>query len=120
MLELPDRPKRNNETRSLTRPIVEALNALPGVWASRNLTGDGFARAGHPIKFGLGNGSADIVGCAGPSGRMFALEVKRRGKKQTSEQRAWAERMRRLGAAVYVVHSIDEAIAAVSRMRLGI
>lgn len=110
MPALPAKPtRRRNESAELTRPIVAALNAIPGIWASRNLTGSGFARAGHPITYGLGIGSADIVGCVAPVGRMFALEVKWPGKKPSKEQDAWRDRVAKLGVRVAVVHSVGQA-----------
>ena len=128
MIPLPLRKaKRRNETADLVRPIVVALNKLPGVWASRNNNGHAVTRNGCAISYGLGMGSADVVGvrrvgvygvgegsvsCA----LFFALEVKWPGKYSSVTQRAWQERLRSLGATVAVVHSVEEAIGVVEAM----
>jgi hypothetical protein len=113
---LPTRPAKRNETRDMVRPMVAALNAIPGVWASRNLTGSGFARSGLPVTFGLGNGSADIVCAIAPHGRMVGLEVKWPGRRPKPNQLAWRDRMRRIGVAVETVHSVNEATSFISRL----
>jgi hypothetical protein len=117
MPALPARPKkRRNETSDLTRPIVAALNAIPGVWASRNNVGHATTENGWPVTYGLGTGSADVVGVVAPYGRAFFLEVKWPGKGPSDEQRAFLSRLERLGASSHVVHSIDEATAIVRGM----
>lgn len=138
-----DRKERRNETRDITKPIEEAVNHLPGVWASRNTNGFGYhAETCNPVHFGLGPGSADIVGCvsckvfdtgelavvgmlarvASPIfGRFFGLEVKWPGKKLKKGQREWwsAVLVRCPGIYLDVVHSVDEALASVERCRAG-
>ena len=129
---------RRNETREVKRPIVAALNVLPGVRVfSHNA---GFDRR-TSVAYGLGVGVADIVGlvracvvcqtaypCASEAhpatGIFFALECKRFGQDQShpeivQNQQAWASMVRELGGFVAVVHSVDEAIAAVWRCRRG-
>ena len=122
---VPPREKRGNETQNLTRPIEAALNALPGVWAARNNSGAlpamvAGGRVGM-VRYGLGIGSADIVGSVAVLGRAiaFALEVKVPGKKPKPEQAAWAEAMRRKAWVVETVHSVEEALAVVERVRCG-
>ena len=69
-MKLPDKPKpRANETRDLTRPIIVALNKLPGVRVIRNVDRGlmvPFAQIHLPnptkIMTGLGKGGSDIVG----------------------------------------------------------
>lgn len=107
------KPQRRNETRDLTKPIEAALNAIPGVWASRNTVGIGYHRNGDPATWGLGTGSADIIGCA--MGYFFALEVKWPGESPTPQQRSWLRVMsEEKGALVAVVHSVEEAKAAIA------
>jgi hypothetical protein len=126
------RDRRRNETRDLTHPTVVALNKIPGVWASRNNNGHAVTRNGFPITYGLGVGSADVVGCRAvllyksataftPGGSVmvclfFALEVKWEGKKSSPAQLAWQNRLRSLGATVAVVHSVEEAVGVVEAM----
>ncbi len=118
--------KRRNETRELTKPIEAALNALPGVWAARNTVGSGYHRNGDPVVWGLGTGSADIIGCVeyqeafgSTMSLFFALEVKWPGKKPSASQNQWADALRKKGAFVAVVHSVEEAVQAVERCRRG-
>jgi hypothetical protein len=113
--------------------IRAAVCALPGVRVWRNNTGKGrrledwgSPRPAFVLHFGLGEGSADLVGiCKHPiavdGGRFFALEVKtsRRGSKTTPEQLAWARCIRELGGFCAVVRSVDEALQAVERCRRG-
>jgi hypothetical protein len=128
-----EKPLRRNETRELTRPIEIALNKLPGVRVSRNNNlgpvvpwekrHEPNARA---VVAGLGTGSADLVGivrCTFETivvvGRVFCLEAKWPGKKPTEDQLVWLDVVRRFGGFACVVHSVDEAIAAVERCRRG-
>ncbi len=140
----PRKRHSRNETRDLTKPILVALNKLPGVRVARNNVGvsaqttdvyiDG-EYTKRVIRHGLGNGSADLVGIVEmrywpkPAGvydpysplfgRVFCLEVKWPGKKQTTDQVRWAKVVRSLGGFVAIVHSVDEAVAAVARCREG-
>lgn len=110
-----------NETRDLVRPILVALSKQQGVWAARNNTGLLRDARGVPVRYGLGVGSADIVGCVlmGLYGRMLALEVKREGKRPTADQSMWLARVRRVGAYAAIVCSVDEALRAVDACRRG-
>jgi hypothetical protein len=101
---------------AISRAIRETL-ALHGVHVARNNTGRLQDRNGRWVTFGLGLGSADLIGCV--NGRYFALEVKTATGRQTPEQVAWANARRKEGAFVAVVRSAEEAIAAVNRCRDG-
>ena len=46
------------------------------------------------------------------SGRFIAFEVKMPGKKPTPEQLAWHRIVNESGGLAVVVHSVDEALAA--------
>jgi hypothetical protein len=128
-LEPRKRAHRANETRDLTHPIEAALNRLPGVRVARNnnlgpvvpyvrrLQPDI-----RPIRAGLGDGSADLVGIVRLHtgiGRAFVLEVKRAGEKPKPDQARWLGVVRSLGGFAAVVHSVEEALAAVERCRAG-
>lgn len=69
---MPTLPKQN-ET-ALVKACLEYL-PLEGVVAWRNNTGALIDRTGRPVRFGLGVGSPDIVGCM-PDGRYLAVECK--------------------------------------------
>lgn len=92
--------------------IVELLPAL-GVFAWRNNTGQ---RGG--VRFGK-RGSADILGCVSPSGRLVALEVKTAKGQQSEDQRAFEAAVKRAGGFYAVVRSVEDAIRAVTQARDG-
>lgn len=71
------------------------------------------------VKYGLGLGSPDLVGCLFPSGRLFALEVKTPTGRVSPDQKLWHGAARKLGAFVAVVRSVDEALAALERAHNG-
>lgn len=131
-MRLTDRPARKrSETRDLTHPIIVALNKMPGVRVARNNTGMLEWAPGKRLKYGLGTGSADIVGmCRIPVligdidlttgiGRAFCLEVKWPGEHPDEDQIRWLRTVRSFGGFATVVHSIAEARAAVDRCRTG-
>lgn len=136
MVQVARKPRavRRNETRDLTKPILAALNALPGVRVARNNTGMLRDERGVPVRYGLGLGSADLVGivvcryCSAhlerhgdvlEVGRAFCLEVKWPREKPTADQARWLQAVRRLGGFACVVHGELEALDAVRRCREG-
>jgi hypothetical protein len=126
ILPIVRKPKRRSETVELVHPIRIALNKLPGVRVWRNNSGVLKDPFGTPVRYGLGTGSADLIGlCCRPwtpapsPARFLALEVKRRGEYPTVDQAAWLRCVRELGGFACVVHSVDEALAAVQRCREG-
>ena len=134
--------RARNETQDLTKPIRVALNRMPGVRVARNNTGAlRWAPQGQMVtdkspmlRYGLGLGAADLVGIVTmpvyldvtPNtrelrhfGRVFCLEVKWAGKAPTEDQIVWLRVVRSLGGFASVVTSIDDAVFAVARCRLG-
>lgn len=112
--------------------VRAAVCALPGVRVWRNNTGVGqrLTGDGAVTRFGLGVGSADLVGmCRVPYmigaantltvARFFALEVKSARGRTTLEQDAWARCVRELGGFCAVVRSAEDALGAVARCRRG-
>jgi hypothetical protein len=88
---------------------------------------------------GLPKGSADLVGILrvrvavlrsgnGPEptpviadfGRWFCLEIKAPGVQPRRDQREWLELVQKFGGFAWVVHSVDEARAALDRARRGL
>ncbi len=149
-MNLPDRPKpRQNETRDLTRPIIVALNKLPGVRVVRNVDRGlmvPFAQIDLPnptkIMTGLGKGGSDIVGvvrmpveidCGVTNrvvqfGRLFTLEIKYRGRTKTRhapDQARWCRSVQLLGGFAGLIVARDRAegirmaLEAVERCRRG-
>ena len=108
---------------AIQRSILEALRWEKDAAFWRNSTG-AFRqeKSGRLYFFGLGVGSADIVGVvktSGGVGRFVALECKREGGKLTSEQEMWLARVREAGGFACVVRSSREAQQAVLRARNG-
>lgn len=96
-------------------PIMQAIHdavVLTGralLWRNNvGLAKYGSAR----VPYGLGVGSADLVGVVRPSGRGFALEVKTQAGRLSAEQRAWHRAWAGAGGFVACVRSVDEALAA--------
>ena len=101
----------------LSAAIKTALAYMPGLLIWRNNTGKHQDRNGRWVTFGLGVGSADLVGLV--DGRFFALEVKLPGQEPTKEQTCWHQSVRNVGGFCRVVRSVEEAVLAVSRCRRG-
>ena len=124
------------------RPIEAAINALPGCRVARNNTGALRDATGRLVVFGLGVGSADLVGIVSvlgwltpdwpmhsvdglmtqmmTVGRALCLEVKRPGRKLEPDHVRWAKAVRGLGGFCAVVTSVAEALACVDRCRAGL
>ena len=78
-----------------------------GIISWRNNTGALKDKDGRLIRYGLCQGSSDIIGIM-PDGRFLAIEVKKPGKKPTPEQLNFIEAIRRHGGVAGVVHSPEE------------
>lgn len=85
----------------LLSAVLMALQLEPGIVAWRNNSG----RKGR-VRFGLGNGSADIVGIVAPAGRFFALELKVGKGKQSPAQHGWEGQVKAKGGIYAVVRSV--------------
>jgi hypothetical protein len=122
-------PDLVRQSRKQARPedaIVNAirveLGATPGLILWRN--GVGFSEVWDETRgttrkqrFGLERGSADLIGVY--FGRFLALEVKQPGAKATAEQLAWLAKVHGVGGFGCVVHSVEEAWAALDRCWIG-
>ncbi len=95
-----------NETQIQTA-VHDAIARTGRALLWRNNTG----RIGR-VSFGLGVGSADLVGLLRGSGRFFALEVKSATGRLSVEQVAWARAVTAAGGFVACVRSVDEALRA--------
>jgi hypothetical protein len=104
---------------ALSRTIRERLALERDVLVWRNNTGRLPNAQGQWITFGLGEGSADLVGLVAPSGRFFSLEIKTATGRVTSAQVQWGRAVRARGGFVAVVRSVDESMAALERCRAG-
>lgn len=104
----------NRET-IIMRNIRLAVNRTGRARVVRNNVG---LDATSGVRYGLGIGSADLVGML-RSGRVFALEVKSGPGRLTTEQRAWIAAVRRWGGFATVVRSVEDALAALERAEAG-
>ncbi len=77
------------------------------IW--RNNTGVLKDKTGRPIKFGLCNGSSDLIGVA-KDGRFLAVEVKAEGGRVRPDQAMFIEAVRRAGGRAGVARSVGEAL----------
>ena len=142
MIAVPKKPKRKVrqvERDDVVKPILFALNSMPGVWACQNkdikraVPGKGWISLGP----NCGVGSADIVFTVsitnhgpgpGVAARIGWLECKTAAKRTTTfdhaardaHQASWAETMRSRGHFVaHGVTSVEEALAAMERCWKG-
>lgn len=86
---------------------------IDGVWW-RNNTGVAVARTGHTIRYGLGNGSADLVGLF--RGRFVSVEIKTPTGRQSPEQRQWQQLVEHKQGVYAIVRSEDDAHALVAEL----
>ncbi len=118
------RATRENE---IQRNVRLALGKLPYLVLWRNNTGVAtFGNNGDRgrVRYGLCEGSSDLVGIVtmpDGNGRFIALELKREdeGSKESELQAKFLELVRKRGGFACIVRSVDEALLAVERARLG-
>ena len=96
-----------------------ALGAEPDVVLWRNNTGLADHGPRGRVRYGLAQGSADLVGILAPRGRWLALEVKADRGRVTPEQRAFLTLVRSHGGFAAIVRSVDDAREAIARARNG-
>jgi hypothetical protein len=109
---------RETET-SILRAIHSALNRTNHTRVMRNNVGKLQDARGRWVTYGLGIGSADLVGVVKtPSGtRPLAIEVKASNGHTTKEQRAWLAVAKKWGVVCGVARSVEEAMAIVEQAR---
>lgn len=95
----------NKETK-LMNDIREAVSKKYDITLWRNNTGVDTTKG---VRYGLGQGGADLVGVLGPDGRMVALEVKTFNGKLSHAQSCWLESVRKKGGIAAVVRSVEDA-----------
>lgn len=103
--------------RQLQTAILKAINGAPlGALAIENIVVKK-TRATHTEVTGLGTGSPDLLVLLAPAGKVIFLEVKTEDGTLSDAQIEWHARVRRHGAIVHVVRSVEEAVAVVSKER---
>lgn len=95
---------------AIQKAIRVAVNASGRAIVWRNNTGVDVARG---VRYGLGNGSADLVGMLVPSGRFLALEVKTPIGRLREDQRLWLDVVRKRGGVAACVRSVADAMAVI-------
>lgn len=79
---------------SKARAMVRKVTLLDGRW----------------IRYGLGEGSSDLVGLIKPSGRFFAIEVKTATGRPTAKQVAWMKLVESYGGVAELCRSVQDAL----------
>lgn len=129
MISLPPRVPRKITETDVTHACIVACNREKGVRCARNNVGQLKDERGIPVVYGLGTGSADVVGVITfggvnsaleafrfltPTAFAFAIEIKKPkelgGRGATRPQRAWHAVARRRGMLVEVARTPDEAV----------
>lgn len=95
-----------SERSEVTRPLLEALNALPGAMAFR--LNSGVAKRGGRTIMLCPIGTPDILAVI--HGRAVFFETKLGRGKATDEQIDMHSRLRRTGALVFVVDSVAKGV----------
>lgn len=68
------------------------------------------------IRYGLGVGSADLVGLVKDTGQFIAVEIKTPVGRLSEEQKAWLQTIRNLGGRALVLRTVEEAEALVAEL----
>lgn len=71
------------------------------------------------IQYGLGVGSADLIGLVVGTGQFIGCEIKRPGEYQSPEQRAWQKTIQSFGGIAVVLKSVEEAEALLGSIKDG-
>lgn len=110
------RPDASEAT--IQRVVLAHLGALaPRAFFWRANTGGAQTSRGY-IKFGL-PGQADILGLAGPNGRLIAIELKTETGRQSKEQKAFQAQIETAGGLYILARSLGEALDPVRRVLQG-
>ena len=113
---------------SILSHIRAALGGLTNVRIFRNNVGVGLSNDGQrPIRYGLHNGSADLIGWTAYTirpedvGRRVAVftsvEVKTAAGRVSAEQQVWYDNIRRSGGMAIIARNPDSALKAVNDWR---
>ncbi len=105
------------------RAVLSQRDATTRCW--RNMVGAGMIHGAY-MTFGLGVGSADLVGIhkalitpemvGSYIGRFFAVEVKTPKGRLSDEQKAWAKTIQSFGGIVEVCRSKEDAEDLLKRL----
>lgn len=111
-------PNKTAREVDIQQSIRLALGLEPGLILWRNNIGVARNEGSRPVQYGVGGkGGSDLIGVL--NGRFIALEVKKPGGRVSPEQLEFLECVRSVGGFAAVVHSVDEARAAIRRAQNG-
>lgn len=96
--------------REIQHSIRLSLGARTDVVMWRNNVGALKDARGRYVRFGLCEGSADLIGIYKPTGQFLAIEIKRPGGKLSEAQEKFAALVASCGGIHFTVFSADEAI----------
>lgn len=97
----------------LQSQIIAAL-CQNGCYARNHTVGNFFTQYGSRIQVGV-PGESDIDGFRFSDGKALYIEVKNPGEHPRPEQQRFLDAMNRHGALAGCAHSVEEALAIVSR-----
>ena len=98
------------------KDILSVLESCADVHVMRNSVG--MARHGQRrVRYGLENGSSDVVAIVSPRGRWLCIEAKAPGEDAEPHQREWLEKMKSFGAVCGVARSSADAMALLADAR---
>lgn len=103
-----------NATMLLLQTIRRMVGAVGAGEEVLQAIGKAFYHLPGSVRYGLGVGSADVICVVG--GRFVALEFKAEKGRQSPEQRAFQEAVERAGGVYFLVRSVAEAVAIVTRL----
>jgi len=86
--------------------------AWVGKWKGQTRDGDAVIEGARQVRFGLAEGSSDIIGIA-PDGRFLAVEVKAAGGRESKAQARFREAVNATGGVAFVARSGEEALEKV-------
>lgn len=108
-----------SETGTVQPAVMLAASAIQGVVVFRNNVGVCVYPNGSHVRYGLFNGSSDLIGwesivitpqMVGQTiARFLAIEVKKLGRDATEDQQRFIDRVNLAGGKAGVAHSADEA-----------
>ncbi len=98
------------------REIREAVNRTQTATLWRNNVG--FDKETR-VKYGLGVGSADLVGFIHSTGRFFAIEVKTPTGRIRKEQKLWIDFVNSRGGYACIARSVAEGLEHLERAKEG-
>jgi len=83
--------------------------AWVGQYKGQTRNGDAVIEGARQVRFGLAEGSSDIIGIT-PDGQFLAVEVKTRTGRESKAQKRFRHAVNAAGGVAFVARSGDEAV----------